>query len=134
MNQPERFESERVVLRKPRMEDAPAIFEGYAQDLEVTRYLTWKPHRYIRETEEYCWLASRYGAQEKILPMSLRQKMTTRQLDIFRVQAFCDVDNIGSARLMEKVGMQCGGLLRSYVLHPNLSDEPRDVSLYAIVK
>ena len=56
------------------------------------------------------------------------------QLDIFRVQAFCDVDNLGSARVMEKAGMQREGLLRRYVLHPNISDEPRDVYLYAIVK
>jgi len=56
------------------------------------------------------------------------------QPDIFRVQAFCDVDNLGSARVMEKAGMVCEGTLRRYVLHPNISDEPRDVYLYAIVK
>ena len=56
------------------------------------------------------------------------------QPDIFRVQAFCDVDNLGSARVMEKAGMQREGTLRRYVLHPNLSDEPRDAYMYAIVK
>jgi len=50
------------------------------------------------------------------------------------VQAFCDVDNLGSARVMENAGMQREGLLRRYVLHPNISDVPRDVYLYAVVK
>ena len=56
------------------------------------------------------------------------------QPDVYRVQALCDVDNIGSARVMEKAGMTREGLLRRYVLHPNISDEPRDAYLYAIVK
>ena len=39
MNPPEHFESERLILRKPRMDDALVIFKTYAQDSEVTRYL-----------------------------------------------------------------------------------------------
>jgi RimJ/RimL family protein N-acetyltransferase len=57
-----------------------------------------------------------------------------KQPDIFRMQAICDVENIGSARVMEKAGMIREGLMRRYVVHPNISDEPRDVYLYAIVK
>jgi RimJ/RimL family protein N-acetyltransferase len=177
MNPPERFKSERLVLRKPHSEDAQAIFDGYAQDPEVTRYLTWKRHQNIRETEgfllvcEQLWRTGKDYAYAIILkeddkligmfglhPMKLKIEvgyvlarpywgagyMTealravinwafTRQ-DIFRVQAFCDVENIGSARVMEKAGMQREGLLRRYVLHPNISDEPRDAYLYAIVK
>ena len=56
------------------------------------------------------------------------------QPEIFRIQAVCDVENIGSARVMEKAGMEREGTLRRYVLHPNISDEPRDVYMYAIVK
>ena len=56
------------------------------------------------------------------------------QPNIFRVQAFCDVDNLGSARVMEKAGMEREGSLQRYVPHPNISDEPRDVYLYAAVK
>ncbi len=56
------------------------------------------------------------------------------QSEIFRVQAFCDLENPASARVMEKAGMAREGLLRRYVLHPNISDEPRDVYLYAVVK
>jgi [ribosomal protein S5]-alanine N-acetyltransferase len=36
--------------------------------------------------------------------------------------------------VMEKVGMQREGILRKYIVHPNISDEPRDSFMYAIVK
>ena len=35
------------------MDDARAIFDAYAQDPEVTRYLVWAPHRSLAETEEF---------------------------------------------------------------------------------
>jgi len=173
----EKIQTERLLLRKPRMEDSPAIFESYAQDPEVTRYLVWRPHQNIRETKQFllaCGQLWRTGKDfayaitlkkdDKLIgmfglhPMNLKVEVgyalarpywgkgymtevlravidwAFTQPDIFRVQAFCDVDNLGSARVMEKAGMQREGLLRRYVLHPNISDEPRDVYLYAIVK
>ncbi len=45
MKMPEQIETERLVLRKPRMEDAFVLFTAYMQDPEVTRYTTWRPHR-----------------------------------------------------------------------------------------
>ncbi len=53
---------------------------------------------------------------------------------LFRVWAICDVENSASARVMEKAGMQREGLLRRRALHPNISDEPRDAYIYAIVR
>ncbi|MFN8444038.1 MAG: GNAT family N-acetyltransferase [Caldilineaceae bacterium] len=53
---------------------------------------------------------------------------------LYRVWAICDKENIGSARVMEKVGMQREGLMRRGVIHPNVSLEPRDCWLYAKVK
>ncbi len=38
------------MLRRPRPEDAQTIFEAYAQDPEVVRYLTWRPHHHLQET------------------------------------------------------------------------------------
>lgn len=48
-----------------------------------------------------------------------------------RVGAYCDLDNVGSARVMEKAGLQKEGVLRQYAMHPNVSSKPRDVVLYA---
>jgi len=53
---------------------------------------------------------------------------------IFRVEATCDVENKASARALEKAGLACEGTLRRYIVHPNLSPEPRDSLLYAITK
>jgi RimJ/RimL family protein N-acetyltransferase len=35
------------------MSDADSIFTGYAQDPEVCRYVPWKPHRSIADTETF---------------------------------------------------------------------------------
>jgi RimJ/RimL family protein N-acetyltransferase len=53
---------------------------------------------------------------------------------LYRVQAFCDVDNVGSARTLERIGMRREGILRRYIIHPAVSNEPRDCFLYAITK
>lgn len=42
--------TERLVLRPPRVEDAAAIFERYANDPEVTRFLSWNTHASVDET------------------------------------------------------------------------------------
>lgn len=57
-----------------------------------------------------------------------------QQSCIYRVNASTDVENIASQRVMEKAGMVREGLLRKYIVHPNISDVPRDCYIYAIVK
>jgi len=52
------------------------------------------------------------------------------QPEITRVAAVCDVENLASARVMEKSGMVRDGILLHYMVHPNISDEPRDVFSY----
>jgi RimJ/RimL family protein N-acetyltransferase len=53
---------------------------------------------------------------------------------IFRIGSVCDVDNIGSARVMEKAGLVREGVLRQWLIHPNISKEPRDCFSYARVR
>lgn len=50
---------------------------------------------------------------------------------IYRVWAVCDVENMASARVMEKAGMLKEGVLRRFMVHPNIGPEPRDVFCYA---
>jgi [ribosomal protein S5]-alanine N-acetyltransferase len=57
-----------------------------------------------------------------------------QQPSIHRVYATTDVDNVASQHVLEKVGMQREGLLRKYIIHPNISDIPRDSYMYAITK
>ena len=56
------------------------------------------------------------------------------QSGVYRAQAFCDVENPASAKVMEKAGMTYEGTLHRYFVHPNLSDEPRDSLMYAKVR
>jgi len=53
MKPPESIQTSRLTLRRLAMEDADAIFAAYAQDAEVTRFLTWRPHRRIEDTRAF---------------------------------------------------------------------------------
>ena len=53
---------------------------------------------------------------------------------LWRIQAYCDVENCASARVLEKIGLEREGTLRRYMVLPNLSNEPRDVHCYAKVR
>jgi len=70
MNQvPEIFTTERLLIRRPLLSDAAAIYE-YASDPEVTRYMDWRTHIDIRDSvtfleacaprwesgQEFCWV------------------------------------------------------------------------------
>ena len=55
----------------------------------------------------------------------------TLERDYFRVQAFCDVENRPSQRALEKAGFEREGRLGRYVVHPNISPEPRPCYMYA---
>lgn len=53
---------------------------------------------------------------------------------IFRIWAVCDTANPASAKVMHKAGLQPEGVLRRWIIHPNISNEPRDCFVYARVK
>jgi len=58
---PQTIETQRLILRPLVVADAEAIFAGYAQDPEVTRYLIWRPHETVETTTRFverciaCW-------------------------------------------------------------------------------
>ena len=54
--------------------------------------------------------------------------------DIFRVQAFCDVENVPSQRALEKAGFFREGRHERFFVHPNVSAEPRPCYMYAKCK
>jgi RimJ/RimL family protein N-acetyltransferase len=57
------------------------------------------------------------------------------QHDVWRVWAFCDIDNLASARVMEKAGLAFEGILRRWAMAPCLDPiAPRDCRCYARVK
>jgi ribosomal-protein-alanine N-acetyltransferase len=204
---PDRFHTARLVLRPIAAADAGTIFETYATDAAVTRFLTWRPHRGRADADAYvaqCLATPPQRARTYVLTdaqsdavrgaFDLRlqggrlqggrlqggrvqggrvhggrlqggggnaghrvefgyvlarawwgQGLMTEVLTevaawalaqpaIWRIGAVCDVENIGSARVMEKAGLVREGRLRRWLVHPNIGDEPRDCFLYAKVR
>ena len=171
------LETDRLRLRKVKLSDAEAIFREYAQDPEVTKYVSWRAHSDIEETREYVrmcllawdvgkafhWVIERNDNKQAIGMMIARAgdekwelgyvlarrywgrgymteavkgliAWALKQRHIYRIWAVCDIDNVASARVMEKAGMVREGTLRRWSVHPNISPEPRDSYCYAIVK
>jgi len=60
------------------------------------------------------------------------QEWCLEQPELWRVEAYVDVENLASSRVMEKIGMTLDGRLDRWGYHPNISDEPRDVLLYSM--
>ena len=157
--------------------DAHAIFEGWAQDREVTRYLTWRPHERIEQTQQFVRTCIAAWESETRFPYMITLKeagsvigmvdpriegrkvgigygiacahwgkgyvheatraildWAFQQPSIQCVYATTDVENVASKRVLEKVGMQCEGILRKYIIHPNVSDIPRDSYIYTITR
>jgi ribosomal-protein-alanine N-acetyltransferase len=53
-----------------------------------------------------------------------------RQPSVWRIGDVCDVENLASARVMEKASL----VLRRWGVHPNLGEAPRDCFSYAKVR
>ena len=149
---PETFETHLLLLRPVALADVDPIFDGYAQDEEVTRYLIWRPHLSRSETQAYverCVATPSevertymlVGREDSVVrgAFALRQpaahhldcgyvlarrwwgqglmtEALTRVSDgaldqplVFRIGAVCDVENIGSARVLEKSGFRPRG-------------------------
>jgi len=51
-NFPEQILTDRLVLRRPQPGDAEEIFSQYANDAEVTKYMSWPRHNSVKVTEE----------------------------------------------------------------------------------
>lgn len=177
MKAPDHLETDRLILRKPVIEDAPAVFSTYAQDPDVTKYLTWKPHENIEVTQEVInnFIKKWNGGSEFSFMIILREEkklignisirfdshggnlgyvlakeywgngyMTEAlqsvitwafaQGSVYRVWAVFDIENEASGKVMEKAGMQYEGILRKWLISPNISDIPRDCKCYSIVK
>lgn len=49
----QKLETKRLILRKFIKNDTEYMFKNWASDGQVTKYLTWLPHRNINETKQY---------------------------------------------------------------------------------
>ena len=161
----------RILLRAPRLTDAPALFASVTSDPKVTEYLSWTPHPDVDETRRvirelfnvgddrtwvvvlrdsgevigqlgYCrprvhaaemgfCMAVRWwgrGLMSEAVRVALRQLRHDRHLRT--VTAAVHVDNVRSARLLERCGFELAGRAARHTTFPNLGPNPQDCLLY----
>ncbi len=86
MKPPAIIETERLRLRPPVMDDATAIFETYAQDEEVTRYLTWRPDKSIDETRAFLRRCGASWEQGKAFGMAITGREDGRLIGMIELR------------------------------------------------
>lgn len=72
-----RLETERLVLRPFTAEDGEAMYRNWANDPEVTRYLTWQPH----ESPEASRRLAELWARDSARPDFYQWAIVLRELD-----------------------------------------------------
>ena len=73
-SKPRVIETERLLLRKPKETDAESMFRNWANDPEVTKYLTWNPHGSIEITKQII----RFWLEEEKDPKTIRFVITLK--------------------------------------------------------
>lgn len=175
---PPTFQTPRLLARLPLMDDAPLLFDAYTRKPDVSKYMMWRPHAEVRETQTFiegCIAAVEEGTRFPYV-LSLREvsprpigmleaRPLAHHVDLgyvlapehwgngympeaistlaelalankrfYRVQAFCDVENVASRRTLEKAGFTLEGRHARFVVHPNLSAEPRACYMFALCR
>ncbi|GAA0891128.1 GNAT family protein [Fulvivirga kasyanovii] len=177
LNLPESFETERLVIRKLRKEDARAIYDGYASVHESTRFVSWPTHTSIEETYSFLAMKDEEWKQGKdyayavtlkatgiliggvgainekgkvaigyiLNPAFERKGYTTEAVaqlvkllcntpDVWRIWALCDVDNIGSHKVLEKTGFKKEAVLHRWYRFVNQDNAIKDCIFYLYPK
>jgi [ribosomal protein S5]-alanine N-acetyltransferase len=149
------LETERLLLRRMRRDDAQAMF-AYASDPEVTRYVLFDTHRSLEDSEAFLRFAvggyergdfggwgvvlkdsgvfiGTCGVDVNYAPEHARAviRFGFGRLELNRIQARCVAENTASARVMEKVGMTYEGTLRE---SEYIKGAFRDMKIYSILR
>jgi len=152
------LETKRLILRRFTLNDAEKVFNNWANNDEVTKYLSWPSHNNINTTENvleqwiqnynkddfYQWAIVPKEINEPIGTISVVDKnddiqmveigycigkqwwnkgITTEALNaiikyffeeirVNRIEAWHDINNPNSGKVMAKCGMKCEGNLR----------------------
>lgn len=177
LDKPVEYATERLIIREPIQSDAKDIFKKYTQDPDVTKYLTWVPHKTFNETQKWIDFCIQNATTEKCITRVIVYKESNQAIgmfdfqlhdfhthfgyvlakkywnkglmteamqqaveyyhqlpEIYRIWAVHDIENPASGRVMTKLGLKYEGTLKRYTIHPNLSQEPRDVCMYALTR
>lgn len=80
MTAPSRVDTDRLVLAPPAAADAAAIFERYAADPDVTRYVGWPRHQTLADTESFLAFSAGQWAQAGAGPYLIRTRLDGKLL------------------------------------------------------
>lgn len=168
------IETDRLILRGFKKEDAPLMFKNWANDERVTKYLRWTPHENVdltymlcemwekesKELNNYQWVIMYKENNEPIGSIGLVEVNEKKKageigycisydywgkgivkealdkiieylkpIGFARLQAFHDVENPNSGKVLTKCGFTCEGTLYKYEL--NNKNEFIDVLMYS---
>jgi ribosomal-protein-alanine N-acetyltransferase len=65
----ERFQTERLIIRRPVAADAETIFRGYGGDTQVTRYVSWPCHQSVNDSREFIRFSDEHWARWSAGPL-----------------------------------------------------------------
>ncbi|NDI35566.1 GNAT family N-acetyltransferase [Chengkuizengella sediminis] len=170
------IETERLLLRKMRLEDAVDMFE-YASDPEMTKYTSWDTHKTVEDSKQFIQMTLEKYENKEISTWGIEHKQDQKliggcgfvywnpdhgrteigysisrsywnqgliteasqalikfafdKMKVNRVEARCNVENVGSERVMQKLGMTYEGILREQIY---IKENYEDVKMYSLLK
>lgn len=169
--------TDRLILYRPSERDAEEIFERYAGDQEVTKYVGFRTHTSIEDTREFLLYSDAHWQQWPAGPLLIRLRENNKLIGstglsfetsyramtgyilavdswnkgyatealtkiieigkltrLRRIYAICHTQQKASWRVLEKCRFEREGVLRSYTIFPNLSqNELQDVYCYSLI-
>lgn len=171
------LDTKKLTLRQFNINDAEDMFINWANDPEVTKYLSWLPHGSLEVTKDilnswinnyhnlefYNWAISLRNINRVIGSISVvkffNQNLTCeigycisksywnkgittealkaviifllKEVGVIRIEAFHNVNNIASGKVMLKAGMIFEGRLRKY--HLNREGILEDINMYSVI-
>ena len=107
------IETPRLILRRAVPSDARPMFDNWASDPEVTRFLTWPSDAVGKAEIGYC--IGRQWWHRGIMTEALQAVVDFlfREVGVNRVEARHDTNNPHSGDVMKKCGMQYEGTSRA---------------------
>jgi RimJ/RimL family protein N-acetyltransferase len=74
MTAPARVETARLIMAVPKPREAAEVFERYARDPDVTRYLGWPTHQAVTDTEGFISFSTSQWGTEGMGPYLIRSR------------------------------------------------------------
>ncbi len=77
--------------------DAQTLFENYARDAALAKYMTWKPHQSVDETMEFLRRCERVWAEGSAFPWSLWRKEDGALAGLIEIRVHANAVDLGYA-------------------------------------